>query len=168
MEGWWRADPHARRACRALAAISYTVTPRVGALVWWGIRPCQGGATCVKVRLDEHVHGLACPCASRNPLPRPCNLMCLHDDRRGVKRVRKHDSGVVERELSASCMYVCVPHSYAIARHSATTHRPRPHNTTQHLTTPTSTKQLHRARLYVLELLADQRLHLCASKSRHV
>ena len=155
----WRAHPHARRACRALAAISYTVTPRLGAQVWWGSGRVRGH---VSVR-RSHTFSLPLRIAQ----PTPSSLQPYVSPRRsegGKTRAKSQDRGVVERELSASCMYMCT----AFIRHRQTQRHHAPATTSQHntrhLTTPTTTKQLPRARLYVLELLADQRLHLCASK----
>ena len=123
----------ARGACRALAAISYTVTPRVGALVWWGATCQSGGLT-----------RLACPCASRNPLrlPRPCNLMCIHDDRRGVKRVlkiRRHEGGkeAVELELHVYRIHTPSPDTAPPATTSHNNHTtPKSDNNNNYKTTP--------------------------------
>lgn len=145
----WRAHPHARRACRALAAISYTVTPRLGAQVWWGSGRVRGH---VSVRRS---HTFSLPLRIAQPTPSSLQpYVTPHDDRRGVKRVLKSQNMLRDERRPWSSSSMCT----GFIRHRRTA----PPATTP--TTPTTTKQLPRARLYVLQLLADQRLHLCASK----
>ena len=95
---------------------SLTVTP-----VWVrcvvGIRPCEGPRVS-----PASSHVCACPCASRNPLPRPCNLlMCTP---------RRSEGGIITRAPRVQL------HVYRI-------HTPSPHTappaTTSHVALRTTT-----------------------------
>ena len=132
---------------------SLTVTPRVGAL-------CGGGSGRVRGHVSVPLpHTRLClPLRIAQPTPSSLQPTDVHSTTIG---------GGYYNACSTSPA-PCVPHSYAIATHSATSHDltcgTANNDICMHLTTPTTTKQLPRARLYVLQLLADQRLHLCASK----